>query len=110
MRTPRTKNSYLVITGAEDELGIWVGIQNPLDDFTLGTKIKTGPPLRGGYRTNLVDCNRSDFQVLLTDKNYISDDQRPRQQSRQKRKKMKGFTEEDRENAIAGSMGAREQE
>ena len=29
------ERSYLVVAGTEDELGIWVGIQNPLDDLTL---------------------------------------------------------------------------
>jgi len=30
-----TQGSHLVITGTENKLGIWVGIQNPLDDLTL---------------------------------------------------------------------------
>ncbi len=42
---------YLVVTSAEDELGVWVEVENTLDNFTL------------------VDSDRANFKVLLADEN-----------------------------------------
>lgn len=46
--------TYLVITGAEDEIGIRVFVHETLDDLSL------------------VDSQRPDFEILLTDQNYKS--------------------------------------
>lgn len=44
---------YLVVTGAEDEFGIGIAVQDSLDDFSF------------------VNCDRTHFEVFLPDENCV---------------------------------------
>lgn len=48
--------TYLIVTGTEDEFSVGIPVENPLDNFTL------------------VHCDRSHFEVLLSNENYTNSD------------------------------------
>lgn len=55
----------LVIPGTEDELGVRVLVHDTFHDFTLRVWNVSMAGVTTSCKTNLVDCDWSDFQILL---------------------------------------------
>lgn len=62
--------AYLVVSRAEDELGVGIVVQDALDNLTL-CACQHLSSLAEGTNTHLVDSDRAHFQILFSNEHCI---------------------------------------